>query len=213
MDARRLDAAEARDGARELALEGTLVVQALEEVRLPERLAVEELETDAAAPGEAAAREREAELVEPLGGHQDGAAAVLEPEGRLLGAQRLDDRARVLLGQVREQRPIERPLHPPREPEHDDERAHAGRGEDDPPRRRLRVDEVDELDPELLESRPHLASSARPTRRASSSSVARSAASAAAARAGSPRARAMRTSPAAASMRSGGVAPAASARA
>src|SRR5439155_4219394 len=97
VDARGLDAAELTDRAAELALERALVVQTLEEVGLPEALLVEDLEADAAALGEATAREREAHLVLPLGRHEHRAATVLELEGDLLGLQSLDDRRGVTL--------------------------------------------------------------------------------------------------------------------
>ena len=155
MHARRLDAAELADRAAELALERALVVEPLQEVGLAERLLVEDLEAHPAPFGQAAAREREPQLVLALRRHQHRPAAVLELEGHLLGLEGLDDRRGVALREIREQRPIERPLHPPREREDRRERAHAGGNEDDPPRRRLCPEEVHQLGPELLEPRRH----------------------------------------------------------
>src|SRR5204863_2667850 len=113
----------------------------LEEVGLAERLAVEQLEADAAAFRKPAARERETELVEPLGRDEDRAPTVLEPEGDLLRAERIDDRGGVLLAEIREQRTVERPLHPPREREHREERPEPDARDRDAPRRRLRDEE------------------------------------------------------------------------
>ena len=72
------------NGPRQLAFERAAVVHLLEELRLPEVGAVEELEPDAAARRQSLAGELEAQLVHPVLGHADGAAAVDELVGHLL---------------------------------------------------------------------------------------------------------------------------------
>src|SRR6185503_13317337 len=158
MHACRFDAAELADRPPELALERTLVVQALHEVGLTEALLVEDLEADAATLRQPAAGERQAQLVELLRRHEHGPAAVVELERHLLGAQRLDDRGRVLLRQVGEERPVERPLHPPGEGQHAGERAETDRRHHHAARRGLRHHEGAELRPELLDAFVHLVS-------------------------------------------------------
>jgi hypothetical protein len=70
VDPRGVHATELRDRARELSLERALVAQSLHEIGLTRRLAVEELEADPTACGQAAARERQPEIVEAVGRHE-----------------------------------------------------------------------------------------------------------------------------------------------
>src|SRR5579871_1795987 len=105
--------------------------------------------------GEPAAGELEAQLVEPLGGHEHRPAAVLDLEGDLLGPQRVHDRGRVVRREVGEQRAVERPLHPPREPQHDRHRGDPDAEDRPPPGGRLREEEGRHPGPELLEPRVH----------------------------------------------------------
>ena len=122
VDARRVDAAELRDRPCELALERTLVAQPLHEVGLTRRLSVEELEADAAARGQAAARERHAEPVEAVARHEQRAAVVVDTVRHALGREPLTDRRSVAGVEVREERSVDRGLDAPGDGDHERER-------------------------------------------------------------------------------------------
>ncbi len=70
------------------------------------------LEANASGLRQSLGSKRHARAIEPVGRHQDGAAVLLQLErdiGRLKGVH---DRAGVLCGQIGEQRPVQRLLHP-----------------------------------------------------------------------------------------------------
>ena len=103
VDARALDRLQRLDRARELAFEAALVVDLLEELARAEALAFHELEADDAAFGQALRGELQAQVVDVLRRDEQGAAAFRELVGDVHLLERRDDRAAVLVAQVRVQ--------------------------------------------------------------------------------------------------------------
>ena len=97
MDARRLDAVDAADGAGEFALERAQMIDVLDEARGAERVGlVEDLVADAAALGQAAFGELHAQPGDLVLRHHDDAAVVAHLEGDALALEVLDDAGGVL---------------------------------------------------------------------------------------------------------------------
>src|SRR5690606_32947703 len=88
---------------RKFAFEAALEVQAFLELGDAELLAVENLETDGAAPGQPLAGKLEPDVVDPVAGYQDRAAAGSEAVGHLELGQGGDDGTAVAVLEIGEQ--------------------------------------------------------------------------------------------------------------
>ena len=143
--ARRLDAVERPDGARQLSFERPQVVDVLDEARGAERIGlVEDLVAHAAALGQAALGELHAQPGDPVLGYQHDGAVVLEFVGDGLAVEVLDDRGRILERQIGEQRRHlrRRDAHHQDREEADQRHRHRRHGGDS--RRTQRFDELDD---------------------------------------------------------------------
>ncbi len=153
VDARTLHAVDGADGAGELALERAQVVDVLNEAGGAEGVGlVEDLVADAAAFGQARFGELHAQLRHTVLRHQDDGALVLELVGDALAIEVLQDRRRVLEGQVgEERRHLRRGDAQDQESEERDQRdRHRGHG-----RNARRPERLQELDQSLHVSAPN----------------------------------------------------------
>src|SRR5690606_12353288 len=103
MDARGAHRRERLDRPRKFAFEAALEVQAFLELGDAELLAVEDLETDGAAPGQPLAGELEPDVVDPVAGNQDRTAAGSEAVGHLELGKGGDDGTAVAVLEIGEQ--------------------------------------------------------------------------------------------------------------
>ena len=106
VDAGAFHGVDGADRARELALERALQVHALLRLGLAELGVVHQLEADDAGLGQAGGRQLQAHLVDLVGGHQDGGAALGELVGHLHRGQLRDHGAAFLVRQVGEQHAV-----------------------------------------------------------------------------------------------------------
>ncbi|MBV6408890.1 MAG: hypothetical protein EFKGCFLK_02508 [Rhodocyclaceae bacterium] len=123
-----LHGGERLDRARQLAFQGALEVDLLDELRHAELLAFHQFEADQAALGQALGGQAHAQLVHLLLRHQDGAARLGEFERNVHLLQRGDDVPAVALGDVGKQHGIGRRARP--RPARNGNRRHHRQGDD-----------------------------------------------------------------------------------
>jgi hypothetical protein len=119
VDARGLHRGDGLDGAGHLAFQRALEVHLLEKLRHAQLLVFHQLETDAAALGQALGSQLQAHVVDLFGRHQDGDAAIRIFVRHVELLQRGDDGAAVLVGEVGEQHLVFRLLAPHPQARHD----------------------------------------------------------------------------------------------
>ena len=145
VDARRLDAVERLDGARELALERAQVIDVLHEAGGAERLRlVEDLVADAAALGQAVLGELHAQPGHPVLRHHDDRAVVAQLVGDHLPVELFDDRRAVLEREIGEQRRHLRRGDPQDDESEEADQRGGHRAHGCEPGRPERLDEVDD---------------------------------------------------------------------
>ena len=100
MDAGAFHIGKFAHGARQFALQGALVVDALHEVGLTHLHGVEDFKTDALAHQAALARDFDAHVVHVVGGHHDGGAVVRQLVADFFGLEHVDHPLGVLGAQL-----------------------------------------------------------------------------------------------------------------